>query len=43
VDDTRDPTEESQEDVDEQVRSAATLEEHAKRGQDNRADDLADI
>ena len=36
-------TEDGQQDVDEEVGVAATLEEDTKRGQDNGEDDLADI
>lgn len=43
MDDAGNVTEDSQEDVDEQVRAAAALEEDAKRGQDDGKDDLADV
>lgn len=43
VDDTRDPTQDGQQDVDEEVRTAAALEEDTQRRQDEGKDDLADI
>jgi len=43
VDDSRNVTEDGQEDVDEQVGAAATLEEDSERGQDDGDDDLDDV
>ena len=43
MDDSRNVTEDGQEDVDKQVGAAATLEEDAERGQDDGDDDLDDV
>lgn len=43
MNDTGDVTQNRQTDVDEQIDCAAALEEHSKRRQDDREDDLADI
>ena len=43
VDDTRNVTQDSQQDVDEEVGIAATLEEDTKRWEDDGEEDLADI
>jgi hypothetical protein len=43
VDDTRDVAQNREDDVEEQVRVAATLEEYTQGGQDNGKDDLAQI
>lgn len=43
MDDTRDVTQNRQQDVDEEVGIAAPLEEDTDRWQDNGKDDLADI
>ena len=43
VDDTRNVTQDGQQDVDAQVGAAATLEEDTKRRQKDGEDDLADV
>lgn len=43
VDDTRNPTQDGQTDVDEEVSATATLEEDTQRRQDDGEDDLADV
>jgi hypothetical protein len=43
VNDTGEVTEDSEEDVDEEISTAATLEEDTQRGEDDGKDDLADI
>ena len=43
MDDTREVTEDGQQDVDEEISTAATLEEDSKRRKDDGKDDLADV
>jgi len=43
VDDTRDVTQNCQEDVDQQISAAATLKEYTQWREDDRQDDLEDI
>jgi len=43
VDDTRQVTQDGQQDVDEQVRTASPLQEDTQRRQDDGKDDLADV
>ena len=43
VDDTRDVTQDRQEDVDEEVGIATSLKEHTERREDDGKDDLADV
>lgn len=43
MDDTRDPTQDGQTDVDQEVRAASFLQEDTQRGQDDGEDDLADV
>jgi hypothetical protein len=43
VNQTGNPTEQGQRDVDEQVNTTAALEEDTQRGQDNGKDNLADV
>lgn len=43
VDDTWEVTQNRQEDIDQEVAAAATLEEYAERRQDDGNDDLADV
>lgn len=43
MDDTRNPTQDGQTDVDEEVSATATLEEDTQRRQDDGEDDLADV
>lgn len=43
VDNTRDPTQNGQTDVDQQVGTTAALQEDTQRGQDDGKDDFADI
>lgn len=43
MDDTREVTQNRQEDIDQEVAAAATLEEYAERRQNDGNDDLADV
>jgi len=43
VDDTRNPTQDGQTNVDQEVRAASALQEDAQRRQDDGEDDLADV
>ena len=43
MDDTGNPTQDGQTDVDEEVSATATLQEDTQRGQDDGEDDLADV
>lgn len=43
VDNTRDPTQDGQADVDQEVRATSALQEDTQRGQDEGQDDLADV
>lgn len=43
MDDTRNPTQDGQADVDQEVRAASALQEDTQRGQDEGQDDLADV
>jgi hypothetical protein len=43
VDDTRDVTQDGEQDVDEQIGTASALEEDTQRWQENGKDDLADV
>lgn len=43
VDDTGNPAQDGQTDVDEEISTAAALQEDTQRGQDDRKDDLADV
>lgn len=43
MNDTRNPTQDGQTDVDEEIRAAATLQEDTQRRQDESEDDLADV
>lgn len=43
MDNTRDPTQDGQADVDQEVRATSALQEDTQRGQDEGQDDLADV
>ena len=43
VNDTGNPTQDGQTDVDQEIRAATTLQEDTQRGQDDGEDDLADV
>ena len=43
VNDTGNPTQDGQTDVDQEIRAAATLQEDTQRGQDDGEDDLANV
>lgn len=43
VDDTRDPSQDGQTDVDQEVSTTSALQEDTQRGQDDGEDDLADV
>jgi hypothetical protein len=43
VDDTRDPSQDGQTDVDQEVRTTSALQEDTQRRQDDGEDDLADV
>lgn len=43
MNDTRNPTQDGQTDVDEEVSATATLQEDTQRGEDDGKDDFADV
>lgn len=43
VDDTRDPTQDGQTDVDQEIRTTSALQEDTQRRQDDGEDNLADV